>query len=145
MSAVATELHLVDGDAPAVGGDVEVRVLDAALSLVARWGVAKTSLADVAKEAGCARATVYRAFPGGKRHLLTALGQRELRGYLDAIVEAIDAADELEDALTRAVVVAARLLRDHDAAQFILDHEPCLLYTSPSPRDLSTSRMPSSA
>ena len=24
-------------------------------------------------------------------------------------------------------------------------HEPCLLYTSPSPRDLSTSRMPSSA
>ena len=25
------------------------------------------------------------------------------------------------------------------------DHEPCLLYTSPSPRDLSTSRMPSSA
>ena len=27
-----------------------------------------------------------------------------------------------------------------------IDHvEPCLLYTSPSPRDLSTSRMPSSA
>ena len=25
------------------------------------------------------------------------------------------------------------------------DHKPCLLYTSPSPRDLSTSRMPSSA
>ena len=25
------------------------------------------------------------------------------------------------------------------------DHETCLLYTSPSPRDLSTSRMPSSA
>ena len=26
-----------------------------------------------------------------------------------------------------------------------LDASPCLLYTSPSPRDLSTSRMPSSA
>ena len=26
-----------------------------------------------------------------------------------------------------------------------LGHHPCLLYTSPSPRDLSTSRMPSSA
>ena len=25
------------------------------------------------------------------------------------------------------------------------DDDPCLLYTSPSPRDLSTSRMPSSA
>ena len=27
----------------------------------------------------------------------------------------------------------------------IIDHWDCLLYTSPSPRDLSTSRMPSSA
>ena len=26
-----------------------------------------------------------------------------------------------------------------------IDYLPCLLYTSPSPRDLSTSRMPSSA
>ena len=26
-----------------------------------------------------------------------------------------------------------------------IQHEHCLLYTSPSPRDLSTSRMPSSA
>ena len=28
---------------------------------------------------------------------------------------------------------------------FCLEHISCLLYTSPSPRDLSTSRMPSSA
>ena len=38
--------------------------LDAALACVARVGVAKTTLDDVAKEAGCARATVYRCFPG---------------------------------------------------------------------------------
>ena len=31
------------------------------------------------------------------------------------------------------------------AAQAEPEHVPCLLYTSPSPRDLSTSRMPSSA
>ena len=30
-------------------------------------------------------------------------------------------------------------------AQFLVDFNTCLLYTSPSPRDLSTSRMPSSA
>ena len=28
---------------------------------------------------------------------------------------------------------------------FVLEDKDCLLYTSPSPRDLSTSRMPSSA
>ena len=32
-----------------------------------------------------------------------------------------------------------------DAKVFCLVHKICLLYTSPSPRDLSTSRMPSSA
>lgn len=107
--------------------DLGERVLDAALSLVARWGVAKTSLADVAKEAGCSRATLYRAFPGGKSHLFAALGIRELDAYLRAVGEAVDSADDLGDALTRALVVASRLLRDHDAARFVLDHEPGLL------------------
>ena len=31
------------------------------------------------------------------------------------------------------------------ATLWIASYDPCLLYTSPSPRDLSTSRMPSSA
>lgn len=129
MSDPAAELRLVDLDADASrpGSDAEERILDAALVLVARWGVAKTALGDVAKEAGCSRATLYRAFPGGKQHLFRALATRELLTYRAAIIDAIDAADELGDALTRALVVAARLLQDHDAAQFILEHEPELL------------------
>src|SRR4051812_44144995 len=112
MTASAPELRLVDGDvdAPGAGREVEGRVLDAALVLVARWGVAKTALGDIAKEAGCSRATLYRAFPGGKRHLFLALATRELVTYRAGILDAIDAADELGDALTRALVVAARLL-----------------------------------
>src|SRR5690606_11737319 len=102
------------------------RILAAALTLVARWGVSKTSLADVAKEAGCSRATVYRAFPGGKQHLFNSLGERELRSYVQAVIDAVDEAGDLADALTRGLVVAARLLRDHDAAQFVLEHEPDL-------------------
>lgn len=120
-------LRLVDPDAPRPGTEVEGRILDAALVLVGRWGVAKTALADVAKEAGCSRATLYRAFPGGKHHLMLSLAQREVHTYVAAIAEAIDAGDDLADALTRSLVVATRLLRDHDAAQFILDHEPGLL------------------
>ena len=117
-------LRLVDTDAPAAGTEATERILDAALVLVARWGVSKTALADVAKEAGCSRATLYRAFPGGKQHLFHALAARELQTYLDAILDAIDAADELSDALTRALVVASRLVHDHDGAQFVLEHEP---------------------
>jgi AcrR family transcriptional regulator len=127
MIETATELRLVDADVPAPGGDTTERILDAALVLVARWGVAKTALADIAKEAGCSRATLYRAFPGGKKHLFLALATRELVAYRRGIIDAIDAADELGDALTRALVVASRLLHDHDGAQFILEHEPELL------------------
>lgn len=119
-----TELRVVDPDAPAPAPGVEDRILDATLVLVGRWGVTKTALADVAKEAGCSRATVYRAFPGGKQHLLETLARRELAAYVAAVVEVIDAAESLEDALTRGLVVATRLLHDHEAAQFILTHEP---------------------
>ena len=43
--------------------------------------------------------------------------------------------------------VAQSLVRDLDAVLEKLNStfQDCLLYTSPSPRDLSTSRMPSSA
>ena len=41
------------------------------------------------------------------------------------------------------------ILLDYDTSQVLRDRREtllnCLLYTSPSPRDLSTSRMPSSA
>ena len=127
MVPVAPELHVVDVDLTGAPAEVRDRLLDAALTLVSRWGVTKTALGDVAKEAGCSRATLYRAFPGGKQHLFQALAVRELETYVGAVGDAIDAAEDLHDALTRALVVASRLLRDHPAAQFILGHEPELL------------------
>ncbi|MGI8757632.1 MAG: TetR/AcrR family transcriptional regulator [Acidimicrobiales bacterium] len=108
-------------------GVTDNHILDTALVLVARWGVAKTALSDLAREAGCSRATLYRAFPGGKQQLFEALGQRELCTYLATIVAAIDDADNLENALTDALAVAAQSLRDHRAAQFVLDYEPGLV------------------
>ncbi|MEZ5176897.1 MAG: TetR/AcrR family transcriptional regulator [Acidimicrobiales bacterium] len=110
--------------APQPTDELTERILDAALALVARWGVGKTALADVAKEAGCSRATLYRAFPGGKQHRFTAMGLRELATYRQGVVDAIASADDLGEALTRGLVVATRLVRDHPAAQFVLEHEP---------------------
>ena len=39
----------------------------------------------------------------------------------------------------------AEMHEEMQAALTVIETDPCLLYTSPSPRDLSTSRMPSSA
>src|SRR6185437_2489660 len=54
-----------------------VRIVDAALRCLARQGVAKTTADDIAREAGLSRATLYRAFPGGKDGVLHAVVETE--------------------------------------------------------------------
>ena len=68
----------------------------------------------------------------------------EATAYRDRIIAAIPAGKKFEPLMTLYLtdntspeeIIAAK------SAQFV---KACLLYTSPSPRDLSTSRMPSSA
>jgi AcrR family transcriptional regulator len=102
------------------------RVLDAAATCVARVGIAKTTLDDVARAAGCARATVYRYFPG-KQPLLGALVAREITALREQVVTAADAEESLAGAATAAVVTAARVLHHHRAVAFVAAHEPELL------------------
>ena len=56
---------------------LEDRVLDAVKACCERWGMAKVTIDDIAAEAGCSRATVYRLFPGGKDNIYETLRQRE--------------------------------------------------------------------
>lgn len=125
--SVATPLVATGVRSAAPPDALEQRILDAALELVARWGVTKTSVADVARTAGCGRATLYRVFPGGKHELFGALAQREMARYLHGIGEAVDRAGDLRSALAAAVLTATRRLGEHDAFQFLLEHEPGLL------------------
>jgi AcrR family transcriptional regulator len=99
------------------------RVLDAALTCIARVGLAKTTLDDVAREAGCARATVYRCF-ANKQQLQIALVAREAAALRDAIAEATADHDAFDDAITAAVVTSARFLTAHPALGFVCAHEP---------------------
>lgn len=108
----------------AVSGAVEERILDAGLSCIGRWGLAKTTLDDVARQAMCSRATLYRVFPGGKEALLQAVARREVTRACQAVAAAVEPATGLEDALTNALVAAARHLAGHRALQFLLTHEP---------------------
>lgn len=102
----------------------ERRILDAALRCVARWGVAKTSLDDIAREAGVSRATVYRLFPGGKDVLLDALVHDQLAQFFAAVTAELDAAEDLDDLLVAGITTASRALQGHAALQFLLAHEP---------------------
>ncbi|HXH56921.1 helix-turn-helix domain-containing protein [Iamia sp.] len=102
------------------------RALDAAVELVARWGVTKTTLGDVARAAAMSRATLYRCFPGGKDELFDLLAQREVARLLGAVADAVDAAGDLPTALAAGLHAAARAFDGHAALRFVLDHEPDL-------------------
>ena len=105
-------------------GTQEQRVIDAALRCIARWGVGKTTLDDVAREASCSRATIYRQFPGGKDALLGAIARTELARFFSGLARTFDEAADLEDLLVGGVVYASRAIAGHEALQFVLAYEP---------------------
>lgn len=110
--------------AAAVADGPHTATMDGALACVARWGLAKTTLDDVARASGCSRATVYRQFPGGKTALLEAVVTREIGRLLLACVVPADSADDLEEYLIEVIVTAARYLDRHEALGYLLRHEP---------------------
>jgi AcrR family transcriptional regulator len=103
------------------------RIVGAALRCLARWGLAKTTVEDVAREAGCSRATLYRAFPGGKDAVFTAVADAELARIEGAVARAVEATDDLEDALVAAITTVGRHLDGHAVFRFLLLHEPELV------------------
>lgn len=111
---------------PAEQRDQRERVLDAALRCVARVGIAKTTLDDVAREAGCARATVYRYFPG-KQSLLAAAVERDADQLCARIVAAAQRAETLANAATAVLVTGARELLAHESLTFVVSVEPDVL------------------
>src|SRR5581483_269565 len=100
------------------------RIVDATLRCIARWGVAKTTLDDVARDAGCSRATIYRLFPGGKDGLMDATARAEVERFFDGVAAAIADAASLEDVLVAGMTEAGRGVLRHQALQYLLTHEP---------------------
>jgi len=118
---------LADRSAPTTTS-LEDRIVDALLECVGRWGISKTTAEDIARAAGISRATLYRAFPGGKEVVFEAVVRRETARLLTTITARLETADSLEDAAVIGMVEAARFLTQHCALSYLLAHEPeCVL------------------
>jgi AcrR family transcriptional regulator len=124
MSMASIAERGVEKDLRGESAEGDQRVIEAALTCFARWGIAKTTSEDIAREAGISRATVYRAFPGGKAAILQAVGTREIGRLMAAVVTATRQEDTLAGVLTQGIVVACRELRTHPALSYLLEHEP---------------------
>src|SRR5947209_4619502 len=100
------------------------RIVDATLRCVARWGVNKTTLDDVAREAGLSRATIYRLVPGGKDGLMELVARVEITEFFQKLAQRLEAATTLEELLVTGMTEAGRHIGEHPALQFIITYEP---------------------
>jgi AcrR family transcriptional regulator len=115
VATVAPELLPADG--------VETRAMGAMLACIGRFGLSKTTLDDVAREAGCSRATLYRYFES-KSELVWRTVLAEQTRVTAVVVDAGRASSTFADAVVAAVTAAARELVGSNALQFLLAHEP---------------------
>lgn len=82
-------------------------VLDGAAACFARFGPRKTTMADVARAAGCSRATVYAHF-GGKEALYAALLDRVTAGFVREVETRLAASGDARTKLRAIVEIALR-------------------------------------
>ncbi len=101
-----------------------IRIVDATLASLASQGMAKTTLDDIAGWAGLSRATVYRAFPGGREAILGATIDTELARLFSDLAVVMGEAKDLEEVLVAGMVETAQHLRNHQAIRYMLIHEP---------------------
>ena len=94
------------------------------LCCLARQGIAKTTVDDIARSSGLSRATVYRTFPGGKEGILAAVVETEVARLFSSLAVVMGEATDLEDVLVAGMVESARWLRSHGALGYVLEHEP---------------------
>jgi AcrR family transcriptional regulator len=111
------------------GRDTRTRILEAAVVCIERSGLAKTSLEDVASEAGVSRATLYRWFAGGREQLIRDTVVWEIGQFLGRLAEALDAEPDLEHKLIRGLVYGHHAIGEHLLLQRMLSTEPELFLT----------------
>lgn len=96
------------------------RILEAAETLFARYGLAKTTLADIARRAHLSKATLYHHFPDGKESIFRdAVGviiETQWRCLVDHVHEGKTAREQLQRYLSERIAIFDReiLIRGMD-------------------------------
>ncbi|MEA2588671.1 MAG: hypothetical protein QOH66_1598 [Actinomycetota bacterium] len=103
---------------------VRERILEAGYACVARYGLAKTTVEDVARAASLSRATLYRHFPGGRDQLMREVIAWETGRFFGRLAEAVAGAPDFAHLLEEALVFAHRAVEEHAVLQKVLQTEP---------------------
>ena len=107
--------------------DARARIIEAAYACVARYGLAKTTVDDAAREAGLSRATLYRYFPGGRDELVRAVVRWETMRFFGRLYEVLAGIDDIEEVVATGITYAHQAADGHAVFQKVLQTEPELL------------------
>jgi AcrR family transcriptional regulator len=97
--------------------------MDAAYACLARDGVRRFTVEAAAREAGVARATVYRAFPGGRDELVSAVVTRAVADFFEELLAEVGEPGDVATLLERALVAGRHRLDAHTVLQRMLEAE----------------------
>jgi AcrR family transcriptional regulator len=95
------------------------RVLDATERCLARYGVRRTSMTDIAKEMRVARTTLYRQI-GSVEEAIALIASRQLHRFLDELVGLL-ARDAGPQTFITAIADAVRFARSHPVVLRVLN------------------------
>ncbi|BAW08780.1 TetR family transcriptional regulator [Nocardia seriolae] len=103
--------------------DIETRILDAALVQFQKVGVKKSTIEDVAKQAGVDRVTVYRRV-GSRDDLVQAVVSREVAALLADLASMPDRHDDLDGLVADIFATVITRWRAHPLVERLLAVEP---------------------
>jgi AcrR family transcriptional regulator len=101
-------------DAPTTIDAARDRLIDAAEACFTKFGPAKTTLEDIASQAGVSRATVYRYFDGGRDEIILGVVLREGQEFLESLGRRVQREETLEDAIVEGVLYTVAAVRKNE-------------------------------
>lgn len=98
--------------------------MEGALVCIGRYGMAKTTVDDVARVSGVSRATIYRYFPGGRDQVVADVVAWEVGRFFQRLGEAVADSPELASLVEEGLRFAHRAVAEHEVLQRVLATEP---------------------
>lgn len=106
--------------------DIYPRVYEAALRCFARHGVTKTSIEEIARIAGCSRATIYRHCKS-KNAIVAGAIRWEAGKFFSALQQRLEGVNTFEELFVECALTADEFIGGHRVIPTIVEGEPGLL------------------
>ena len=113
---------LWSGNRPKNESEAKIRVCKAALECLRRLGLEKTSMSDIAKEAGISRPTLYKYFTNKNDVLFTAIDM-EAHLFAESVVNHARQFSTIEGRIVETIVYVVEELPKDQNLSIVLNHE----------------------